>query len=245
MLTFIQHFSSSMGNLYEIKSAEGRLLIECGVSWKKLTLALDFDLAGIHGCILTHFHKDHSHCFEKLVGHSVPVYATQETFDVLPLVARPRMLKPIVPDQQFMVGPFEVTPFETHHDAEGSCGFVIEQGNDSLLFCTDSTHISEQFMELNHGKQVPKRFTHIAIECSWDRERVDEGLMAGKINQFYADRLTRTHMEVSHTLLYLQEYCDMSRCREIHLIHLSSTLDKESVRARFEEEFMLPVFIKE
>lgn len=235
-MNFLQHYSGSKGNLFEVQApGQGRILIECGGTWKSLLRSLNGDLHDIHGCLASHFHADHSSNYEKLTEFGIPIYATHQTFTVLPPVKRSRSLHEITPDKRFTVGPFSVTPFHTHHDAEGSVGFVVEQGTDALLFCTDSTHITESW-------DVP--FTTVAIECSWDKARIEEGLASGKINSYYAKRLTTTHMEKAHTMLYLREYVDLSRCRELHLIHMSKTMDSEATRKEFEDEFMIPTFIK-
>lgn len=237
-MKFEQKYSSSDGNLYLVTSAHGRFLIECGVSYKNLIAALDFDLSDIGFCLLTHSHRDHYHCFEKLAGMGILIYATKKTFDVLPLVDRPRMLKTIIFDQQFIVEFFKVTPFETYHDLAGSCGFVIEQGDDAILFAIDTATIKEDWRESDI------KFTTIAIECSWNRGRIEAGLEAGKLHPFYTNRLKTTHMEDVETMRYLREYCDLSKCREIHLLHLSPTMDKDALQKEFEDEFMLPIIIK-
>ena len=234
-MRFLQEYSGSQGNLYQVQvPGQGRLLIECGGTWMALIDALNGDLHDIFGCLVSHYHQDHCHNAQKLTEFGVTVYATQQTFDVLPLPTRARRYKRIVAGGRFTVGPFDVTPYGTHHNAEGSVGFVVEQGKEALLFAIDTTHITESW-------DIP--FTTIAIECSWDRQRIDEGLASGAINDYYADRLTRTHMEKSNTLLYLKEYCDLSKCRELHLIHMSNTLDKQAVRAEFEKELMVKTIV--
>ena len=238
MISFIQHASGSKANMYEVQSLSGRLLIDFGLAWKPTLKALSYDLSGIEGALLGHAHGDHSKSLCKIVESGIDVYATQETFDMLPSVSRPRRLKVIKPGEQFNVGPFNVTPFSVYHDTPGACGFVIEQGNECILFVTDTATIAEDWRE--SGTQ----FNIIAIEASWNRARIDAGLEAGTINSFYANRLKTTHMEDTETKRYLRDYCDLSKVRELHLIHMSSTMDKQAVKAEFEDEFMLPVFVK-
>jgi len=56
-MKFIQHYSGSSGNLYEVVSNNGkRLLIEAGVVWAKVQKALRYDLKSISGCLLSHEH---------------------------------------------------------------------------------------------------------------------------------------------------------------------------------------------
>jgi metal-dependent hydrolase (beta-lactamase superfamily II) len=56
-LTFTTHYSSSLGNLYEVRAANGRrLLIEAGVPWAKLQRILNFNLKDIEACLISHEH---------------------------------------------------------------------------------------------------------------------------------------------------------------------------------------------
>jgi phosphoribosyl 1,2-cyclic phosphodiesterase len=48
--------SSSQGNCYLLKSESGSLLIECGIQYKKIQQALNFDLSHIQACLVTHDH---------------------------------------------------------------------------------------------------------------------------------------------------------------------------------------------
>ena len=56
-MKFIQHFSSSKGNLYEIVAANGkRLILEAGVRWSLLQKALGYKLNNIEACLKSHDH---------------------------------------------------------------------------------------------------------------------------------------------------------------------------------------------
>ena len=50
--------SSSHGNAYLVEDGTTCLLIECGVSWKKLQKLTGFGVSGIAGCLISHEHKD-------------------------------------------------------------------------------------------------------------------------------------------------------------------------------------------
>ena len=56
-MKFIAHASSSSGNLYCVTAANGkRILIECGVAWKKLQKALGYKLNNVEACLISHEH---------------------------------------------------------------------------------------------------------------------------------------------------------------------------------------------
>lgn len=48
--------SSSRGNSYVLKSNTGSLLIDCGVPFKQIQKAVDFNMSNIQGCLVTHEH---------------------------------------------------------------------------------------------------------------------------------------------------------------------------------------------
>jgi len=90
-MKFIQHYSGSKGNLYEVVSNDGkRLLIEAGVVWPTLQKALKYDLKGISGCLLSHEHQDHSKAIKDVMRAGIDVYASYNTLDVLDIAGKRR-----------------------------------------------------------------------------------------------------------------------------------------------------------
>ncbi|HCB45364.1 MAG TPA: MBL fold hydrolase, partial [Algoriphagus sp.] len=52
--------SSSAGNCYILQDNQGNsLILEAGVRIKEIKKALDFDISGIQGCLISHRHGDH------------------------------------------------------------------------------------------------------------------------------------------------------------------------------------------
>lgn len=230
-MEFIQHYSSSRGNLYAVRSASGRrLLIECGVSWEKLLKSLDWRLDDISGCLVSHSHGDH--CNRRSVSRlclcGIPVYASEGTIESSSLPCRSLPLERIVG-----IGPFQVLPFETHHDCYGSIGFVVRVDKEYLLFATDTSHIHYQF-------KYP--FSILALECSYDREILQYRVDTGDIEEHLAKRLLTSHMEKDDAIRYIDEFCDLSRCRKIHLLHLSEkNIDPDTVKKDFFTRFFLDI----
>lgn len=48
--------SSSHGNLYVVSDGDTKLLLECGVSYKKLLKLTNFDVSQFRACLLSHSH---------------------------------------------------------------------------------------------------------------------------------------------------------------------------------------------
>lgn len=248
-MTFTQLFSNSDGNAYIVTANNGkRLLIECGVSWPRLQKALGYDLDGIVACILSHSHKDHSKAVKDVLRAGIDVYASQGTFDALGLTNERRAN--VVANKQVVrdLGPFEVFPFDTEHDAPEPLGFVVREKSgaytyaivrmpldEHLLFVTDTFHIKQKF-------KIP--FNIIAIECSYNGEYLKKRVDNNDINEHLAKRLLESHMELETTMSYLTECCNLSKCQQLHLIHLSQdNIEAEKVRARFEKELFIETII--
>lgn len=236
-MKFKQFYSSSKGSLYTLTSDNGsRLLIDPGVTWKKLQTALNYDLSNIVGALCSHGgHRDHSMAIRGVTEAGIDVYANEHTFQHHDLVGHRRAK--VVADKSFVrLEAFHIRCFELHHDVP-TLGFVIKETatNEYLLFAIDSSHITQRF-------KVP--FHIIALECSFDKDILTERVETNDINETLAKRLLSSHMEKSNTLRYLTEFCDLSKCREIHLLHMSAdNIDREKTRKEFEEKLFIDVVI--
>lgn len=236
-MRFIQHYSSSKANLYEVVAGnDRRLLLECGVSWAKLEKALSYDLTNIDGCLVTHEHKDHCKAVKEVMKAGIDVYASEGTFKALGISDERRAVSV---DTWFNIGDtFTVLCFPINHDAEAPLGYIVsEHGTDEyLLFCPDSSHIKQRF---------PFKFTIIAIECSYDKEILNKRVKDDNIHVEVAKRIVQSHASKETTLNYLQKYCDLSRCREIHLLHCSAeNLDKEATKKEFKGMLFIETVVR-
>jgi len=232
-MDFIQHYSGSSGNLYEVIANNGkRLLIDPGVRWIQVQRALKFNLEGIEGCFCSHGHQDHCKSLAAVRRAGIEIYATMTTMKSARVSGRRINVvegKTLVTAMES----FSVYCFDTLHDCEGSLGFVVreKQTGEFLLFATDTKCIRQKF---------PYTFAIIAIECGYNGPYLAKRVAEGKTNEALAKRLLTSHMEESEALRYLQDFCDLSQCREIHLLHMSAdNINKERVVAEYEKELFL------
>ena len=77
--------SSSAGNGYVFDNGKEALLVECGVSYRGIQKAVDFDIARIKGCLVSHEHGDHAKHIDKLLKARIRCYMSKGTADVLRL----------------------------------------------------------------------------------------------------------------------------------------------------------------
>ena len=253
-MKFQQHYSSSKGNLYEVTAENGaRLLIEAGVPWEKLQEALKYDLKGIEGCLLSHYHNDHCKAFKKVMQQGVNVYSSLGTWEALSRYEgeyKHWRKANVLGDGIFHVGSFNVLPFEVQHDVP-CLGFVIrEKATDEyLLFVTDFFCLEQDWTELyqedtgQHKKGEPIwPFSIVALACSYDTEILQRLVDDQAIDEALAKRLLFSHPSKQWLLNYLRNHVNLSKCREIHLLHCSAgNLDREATCKEFESELFIEV----
>jgi len=231
---FIQLYSCSSGNLYEIIASNGnRLLIEAGVTWSKLQKALNYNVNNIGGCLISHEHLDHSKAVVDVMRAGIDVYASRGTFEALGIKKNERRAKIVESKTLIRLKDFDVLCFDTKHDATEPLGFIVREKttNEYLLFATDTSHIKQRF-------KLP--FSIIAIECSYDKEILQHRVNTKDINESVAKRLLTSHMEKQETLRYLQQFVDLSKCREINLLHMSKdNIDKAQAKTEFEQKLFI------
>ena len=83
MARFCNLFSGSSGNCTYIGGGEGGILIDAGVSAKRIATALcdrGIDLSSIQGIFVTHEHSDHISGLRVLANRNkIPVYGSDGT----------------------------------------------------------------------------------------------------------------------------------------------------------------------
>ena len=138
MSRFCPLFSSSSGNSVYVSGGGTALLVDAGVSCRRLLAALDdrsLDPAGIQGILITHEHSDHISGLEVLLKKlRVHVYASPATLDCL---CRGDKVPPgtvlVEAAGSFTVGDIRVTAFDTPHDAGHSLGFRLEMPDQRVI----------------------------------------------------------------------------------------------------------------
>ena len=203
--------SSSSGNAYVVTDRDTRILVECGVSHKKLQKLSGFSLNEFQACLVSHEHKDHAKAVTDLISRGMAVYMSPGTADALETDA----VNLIEHMEQFNVGSLDIVPFTTFHDAAEPLGFLIKSrvDGDVLAFATDTVNLRYKFPGLNI----------LAIEANYDKHILER---CERMPEKVRYRITNAHMEIDTLCDYLRGL-DLSQCREIHLLHLSDATSHE------------------
>ena len=223
--------SSSKANCYQISDSETTIIIEAGLSLKKLLKLPDFDVSKISGVVVSHSHTDHSEFINDFMKLGIICYMTFETAESLKLNSP--FVEIIKPMQSFKIGSFIIKPFETQHDCAGSVGFWIksEVENKRLVFATDTFYLKPVFSKINY----------YMIECNYDAEILNKNIELGIIDGCRAKRLKSSHFSLQNVIEFFKAQ-DLSECEKIQLLHLSKeNADAENFKNRIIEITGLPV----
>ena len=203
--------SSSAGNAYLLTATDGeRLLIECGVKHTDLLRAMDFDLASLSGCLLSHEHGDHAREVRWVTSRRIPLYCSHGTAEALGISGDP-MLRPLTSKRTVQVGSFSILPFSVQHDAREPLGYLVEHREmGRLAFITDSYLLSFR---------LPK-VTHWMIECNYSQGLIEERLASGALHPAQYKRTLKSHMSLDACRTTLLRH-DLRQARQIILLHLS------------------------
>lgn len=208
--------SSSHGNAYLVSDRDTRILLECGLSRKKLQQLSGFRLSDISACMISHEHKDHSGCVADLLAGGMPVYMSEGTAVALELEGNALEAAEAVEHQkQITVGTIDIVPFATFHDAKEPLGFLFRSrlDGDILAFATDTVNLNYRFPGINL----------LAIEANYDKYILER---CQRMPEKVRHRVINTHMEIDALCHYLGSL-DLSVCREIYLLHLSDATSHE------------------
>ncbi len=137
-MIFASLASGSSGNCTFIHTGELDLLIDCGISAKRIAESLSslgFTLDDIDCIFLTHEHSDHIKGLKRLMAsYHIPVYASEGTISYLIEEGEDEyfrfggssLLNSVSPDQELELSDMLICPFRVYHDARGPLGFRVE-----------------------------------------------------------------------------------------------------------------------
>jgi phosphoribosyl 1,2-cyclic phosphodiesterase len=151
-LSFCSFSSGSSGNCYLIKSDTTAILVDAGISARKILSGLSkVDVAGddIVALLLTHEHSDHVKSLPTLVKklNSVKAYANKKTWAAMNHEIDSMRKEYFITGEQFEIGDIKITPFPVSHDAVDPVGYSFSKSGKQISIVTDTGFIGEEMME--------------------------------------------------------------------------------------------------
>lgn len=138
--------SGSDGNCIYIGGKDANVLVDAGISGKKIETGLgeiDVNPAKLDGIFITHEHGDHVAGVGVMARrYHIPIYSTVETIYAM-LHTRnvgkipSELLHYVEPDQKVSVKDMEITPFSISHDAVNPVAYTFEEDGHKIGVATD------------------------------------------------------------------------------------------------------------
>ncbi|MBS4538507.1 MBL fold metallo-hydrolase [Clostridium sp. D2Q-11] len=166
--------SGSSGNCQYIETDKAKILVDAGLSGKKIQAGLDLigvDPNSLNGILVTHEHKDHIQGVGILSRRfNIPIYANNNTWEVMREYLgklKEENIKIIKNNGDFEIGNLGINTFSTSHDAIDSMGYNFNYKNKKVSIVTDTGVITDNikskiqdsdllFLESNHDVEMLK-----------------------------------------------------------------------------------------
>jgi len=218
-LKFTVLASGSTGNALLVENQEVRLLIDVGLSAKKidqLLSAREREGARIDGILVTHEHSDHIKGLGVFARkHQIPVYANERTWmEIDRIVAKSEELdrRSFRTGEQMDFGSMRVESFEISHDAAEPVGYRFHSGDQILSLATDTGYVSDKMKALLADSDV------LILESNHDVAMLRAGSYPWNVKR----RILGDNGHLSNDAA-AEALCDMltGRIRRVYMAHLS------------------------
>ena len=153
MLNFCSLYSGSSGNSFVVGTERTNILIDAGVSSRKLEKALDsllIDPLSINGILITHEHTDHTQGVGIFSNkYNIPVYVNKKTLEAMPKQKQKiseNNIHLFEVGDTFYINELKINSFSVPHDAANPCGFNIFKDDKKISIATDVGHMTNDIL---------------------------------------------------------------------------------------------------
>ena len=228
--------SGSKGNAIYFETDKCSILIDNGLSFKRLEEKLEFidrrsdDLTAV---IVSHEHGDHAKGVALLAKRkNIPVYITPSTLAKLPdIEARAPHLNIFHCGNSIEIEDVSIDTFPTPHDAIDSSGFILRSGDYSIGLATDMGYVT------NLAKYKLSTVNHLMIEANHDPEL----LMIGPYPWHVKQRIkgTKGHLSNNDCFELLRDVLH-EEMSHVSFLHLSDENNNKDILHQMAAEKLVP-----
>ncbi|MCQ2546137.1 MAG: MBL fold metallo-hydrolase [Clostridia bacterium] len=236
---FCSFASGSSGNCYLIKDEETAILIDAGISGKRIFEGLrqtDTPMDMVQAILVTHEHSDHVMSLP-ILTRKIPgarVYANEATWNSIERPVAEEQQSVFVTGEDFYIGDFIIRPFRISHDAAEPVGFSVFHDEIQISICTDSGYISEEIFE------EISRADLLLLEANHEKEMLLYGRYPYPLKQrILGDEGHLSNISCGECLCRMVAEHPKERCVLLgHLSHENNTPDvaMQAIRNTLEEQ---------
>jgi phosphoribosyl 1,2-cyclic phosphodiesterase len=222
-------YSGSSGNCSYIKEDDAILLIDAGVSCKKIKDGLaahGLALAQVKGVLLTHEHTDHVVGLRQLVDrHGITLYTNEATLGAIAEKYRPTTMDAICFITDAFTHPsfsFNITGLPISHDVVAGRFYIFENEASKLVYITDTGYLPEKYYD------AVRNANGYIIESNHEPELVLQSRYPWHIQQRILSDKGHLSNEACASVL---QHVVGERTRFVTLAHLSEDNNRSDIAA--------------
>lgn len=173
---FCSFASGSTGNSYLIKTDKTNILVDAGISGKRIVAGLEskgVSPGDLDAVLITHEHTDHIQSLRVMSkkAEAAELYASAGTFAKIAGDLPQGRTKRVMAGETFFIGDVTVHPFHLSHDAAEPTGFSFVSGGRQITIVTDTGYVTDEIyaqirtadllvLEANHEVNILKMGTY-------------------------------------------------------------------------------------
>lgn len=221
--------SGSSGNCTFVGSEHTKLLIDAGISGKKIEnglLSIDVKLDEIEGILITHEHADHIQGLGVLARrYHIPIYGTAETINSILRIKNigkipEELLHFVRPDEAFSIHDIQIEPFSISHDAANPVCYTLSSNGYKIGMATDLGKFDDYIVTKLSDSDI------LLLEANHDENM----LMVGSYPYYLKQRIIGDRGHLSNdTSAKLITKLFHNKLKYITLAHLSSENNYEEL----------------
>ena len=147
--------SGSSGNATYIETDRTRLLVDAGLSGRKiegLFKQIDRQVDQVDAILVTHEHKDHIHGVGVLSRkYNLPIYANRKTWSVMAKMigsVEPDNVRYIEPEDLVTIGDIDILSYQVSHDAIQPQFYAFQKNQKQFVMLTDTGYVSDRLRSM-------------------------------------------------------------------------------------------------
>ncbi len=154
-MKILQIASGSKGNCTFIWTEKTKLILDCGISKKRIVECLtnnNMSLDNIDGILITHEHTDHISGLAVLANAlNTTIYMTKGTYNGMSSRIKERLdinkINFIERDSVFNINDITINALQIFHDAVDPVGYLFKENNHRLVYITDTGYVHNSLFE--------------------------------------------------------------------------------------------------